>query len=274
MQIAKVMQPETYRQKLRHSFQLYQLSLPHVFLLALLIAVLAFIPRLFTLVIGQEVFATLPLNSIDRVWLLLADLTWMFFFAALLWRMVCIIKGKHEKIMEDLVVAFRKIPFIILAALIEIGILLALSLTLFLFYKFFTSHLNEQGPAFFATLVVLFLYAFFSVYLFFLLIFYFPLIVIEEEHVLEALKKSIVLVWGHFWQTFCFLLTPALVYLIILILMKYVLSIGVYIFFTHPSNTLSWLATLGQIVIFAFYIPWYAAVLLIQLCDLEARKGL
>jgi hypothetical protein len=81
------------------------------------------------------------------------------------------------------------------------------------------------------------------------------------------------LVWNHWWRVFSTQLTPWLFYLALLIAVKYVLHIDFHIYFTQKIDNTLWV-TIAHIAVFSLFIPWVAALLLVQLKDLELRKSL
>ena len=93
MAIAPSTTPELIRQQLVRSLALYRTAFIHVILLALVLSIIAFIPRLIALTIGQNIFASLPLFSPHKLWLVLIDIASLVFFTAILWRIRCLLRG-------------------------------------------------------------------------------------------------------------------------------------------------------------------------------------
>ena len=81
------------------------------------------------------------------------------------------------------------------------------------------------------------------------------------------------LVWNHWWRVFSVQATPWLCYLFLLFSLKYVLGINIHIYLLGQTSH-SVLISLLHLLIFAIFIPWVAAILVVQLKDLELRKSL
>lgn len=273
--IALATRPEPYKPLLRRSLKLYQASIFHVFFLSLLISVIAFVPRLFSLLIGQEVFYSLPYYHPAKLWIILIDLFCLFFFIALLWRVRCVMTEIHEKILDDVKIAFEKLPLIVAAVIIQLIIFTLVGVTVYVFFNFLSTASPGNGALFHGNFLVMFAligHVLLAVYLFFLFIFYLVLILTEDKGVFSSIKKSTLLVWRNWWRTFWFQMTPILAYIICLMIIKYVLHLNIHIYFTGPPSQFSWWTTFLHILLFALFLPWTAAVLLVQLRDLELRK--
>lgn len=263
--------PENYQQLVKRSLRLYRAAFIEVIPLAVLLAFIVFIPRLLSVVIGQEVFAYLMPLSRGYFWVLAIDLVSLIIFIALLWRMHCVIKHIEEKPQEDYAKGVRKFLSSFVASVIQNIIILALTLIcrgialIFLEYHLVFTHYEYW----IAVLLILELIA--IIYMLVLFVFYMPLIAIENKGILGSLARSMQLVW-HFWfRTFLLQLTPWLCYLLLLLILKYGLGINFHIdFFDWTHHSLA--VTIANIIIFSLFIPWFAAMLLTQLNDLEIRK--
>ena len=98
-----------------------------------------------------------------------------------------------------------------------------------------------------------------------------PLIAIENKGIVAALERSMRLAWNHWLRIFLMQMTPWFCYLIFLSILKFIFRINVHIYFTNTLVHPLWTSVL-QMIIFALFIPWVAAILLVQLKDLELRK--
>jgi hypothetical protein len=267
--------PASFKQLLSQSLRLYRISILHVFHLALLFSITVFIPRL-SVMLGYGVFSMQSPFGYQRVWVELLGIAAIFFYAALLWRMRCQIFNMHESIFDDLKVALRRLLFILVASLIMTAIFTLFCLGLMIFYRFLLQHHVAviQTGLFSLPLMMsgLLFYFIFVVYLYFLFIFYLPLILTEKKSVFTALGKSASLVWGNWWRTFGLQMTPWAIYLVVLVIIKMVFQVDLHLYFDLSRET-SLFATVIHIFIFALFIPWVGAILLIQLRDLELRKN-
>lgn len=270
-------QPETYSQLIRHSFKLYRKVFPHVFFLSLMLSIIAFIPRLLSVIVGQDIFLNLPPFSLYRFWLTLIDFGGLLFFTAVLWRIYCYLTDAHESMADDIKIALKKFIYIFVASLLQTLLVLGIVFCFVVLYFFI---FMREGELLIAvniadqlTLSLIFMSQIaLVIYVFFLFYFYLPIILIENKGIFYALAKSAELVWKNWWRTFYVQLTPWLVYLICLLIVKHIFRIDVHIYFSQPEYQ-SLLVTCLHILLFAAFIPWLGTTLILQLRDLELRKN-
>jgi hypothetical protein len=110
------------------------------------------------------------------------------------------------------------------------------------------------------------------VYIIFAFYFYLALILTENQRIISSLKRSAYLVWGNWWRVANLQLTPWLINLLCLLLIKKYLPVNIHLYFVSGAEPSTFLSTLLNIIIFAIFIPWFGATLLVQLRDLELRK--
>lgn len=267
-------QPESYQRLLNRSLHIYKWAFPKIFLFSLLLAVVAFIPRLVSASMGTDIFLAIPFFDIRRLSLILIDLLSIILFLAILWRVNSIASGFYDSTKEDFQLAFKKIPAVFIAVILQMAIVITLGLALAGIGYFINKNLFLFAPSFkltFFTAGIFVIQLIISVYLFVLFYFYSPLITIENKGIVSSLQKSARLVYGHWWRTVKLQFTPWATYLFILIVIKYGLNIPVHIYFVELGPQ-SFGAILLQILLLALLIPWIAAVLLVQLRDLELRR--
>lgn len=278
MSLSQSMQPESYQRQLGRSLIVYGSTFFHVILLSLLISIIAFIPRLASIYSGDVYFANnLAIDNPQRLWLILIDLINLIFFTAMFWRIRCSITGTRDTLFTDIKMAVKKFPYILVAGILQ-NIIFGLCVIAFYIGAYYwisygqhTFNPNSLSNDLVLTFVFLapfvcFLYVYFEFY------FYLPLILIENKGVLSALKKSVSLVWGNWWRVVCLQLTPWLTYLLCLLIIKYGLNINIHIYFTHSTDPNTLLTTCFHIILFAIFLPWVAATLLVQLRNLEVIK--
>lgn len=273
MAIVTPTKPASKTTLLLRGLKLYQFGFLKVFFLSLTLSVLTFIPRLIIFTTGRPLFSAGEPISFFQLSLVLLDIICLIYFTAILWRLHCINTGMRESLLEDLKVATKKIPHIIIAVLLQGIILTLIGLTIFSFYYFLNikQYVMVTNP-FAIVLLCLPLVIQFALIVFILILFYFylPLILTENRGALAALRKSAHLVWTHWWTTFWVQITPWFVYLLTLILIKYVAHINIHIYY-FPTNHEPLIAIYLHIILFALFIPWVAATMLVQLRDLELR---
>lgn len=274
MYIAPSRFPETYWQLLTRSFTLYRRTLPHVFVLSLLLSLTVFIPRLISLMLGHDPFVTVSILSLPRLWLTLLDILSLFIFAAILWRINSFIREGHEPILDDLKVGLHKIPYIFTAALFQVVLATLLAYCLFFILLQDVTLTQQEILSYDPTLItIVFLVQFaMAVYLAVLFYFYLAIIVLENKGIIASLEKSAILVWKNGWRTFSLQITPWLFYLLILVILKFIFHAPIHIYYTEGEYSL--FGTGMNLLLFAFFQPWVASVLLVQLRDLELRKKL
>lgn len=267
-------QPGSYSRLLKYSFILYAVSFKRVIGLAFILALITFVPRLLSIAIGQDIFLNVPMLSPYRLWLLLIELVGLMIFVAILWRMHCITKDIHEPIIQDFLIGFKKALYIIVASIIQCAIVftvtaLIYSMQLLLQYYHLLFSTNLLGMI--VTFIVFFGEGILILYVSTLFIFLIPIIAIEEKGIFSAIKRSIFLVWNHWWRVFSLQLTPWVCYLFVMLIIRYAFNIQINIYFLGygPHNT--WVSFL-QLVLFTLFLPWLAALMIVQVRDLELRK--
>jgi hypothetical protein len=270
--------PESNRELLGHSFTLYRKSFSKVFIFALLIAFIVFIPRLISDVIGQDIFSNLAPLSWHRLWFLLINLASLLFFTAIIWHMYYanIRHHDHDKLMDDMNVGLHKIFYILIASLLESVIVFGVSVILYGLQIILQQHnllFADNALSMTITSLLFCGQLLLILYISTLFIFFIPLIAIENKGILGALQRSVSLVWNHWWRVFTLQLTPWLCYFIFLFTIKYSFNINIHIYFLGKTTQPLWITVL-HLLLFAFFVPWVAALLIIQLKDLELRKHL
>lgn len=270
--------PSTYSQLIKNSLKLYQYSFIKIIGFSLVIAVIAFVPRLLADLTGQDIFVNNNTFNPHHLWFIFLEILGFIFFIGILWHMYCVLRNKHEPFIEDIYVGLKKVFYVVLAALIQGAIIFAITLSIYgvswwLKQHYLLSPLNPHPN----TYDILFITLLFTlplaliIYIYTLFIFLIPLIAIENKGVWSALTRSAYLVWNHWWRVFSVQFTPWVCYVLLLFFIRVVFHINLYIYLIgQPSHHLG--TTLFHIVIFALYVPWVAALLLVQLKDLELRK--
>jgi hypothetical protein len=274
MKIALATQPENYRKLIKRNLDLYKRGFKHVFLVALLLSIIAFTPRILALFANPDTVKATHFLNLHNLWYILIDFACLILFTALLWRIRCVITDTHESIGDDLKIAFRKLPYIFVASLLQTFIVIAviISCSLLLFYIY--SQLSTAPALSLLQIILLTIAAslqlILTLYILYSLYFYLPIILIENNGILNSLRKSSFLVWGNWWRTFQVQITPWIIYIVLLIVLQ-MLHIRVDIYFIE-SNSPTFLATLIHILILALFLPWAGSLMLVQLNDLELRK--
>ncbi|RDI46545.1 DUF7847 domain-containing protein [Aquicella lusitana] len=269
-------QPESYRPLINRSFRLYRASFSKVIWPALILSIVIFIPRLISVIVGQDILATLPAFSPYRLWQILINLVALMLFIAIMWHMYCEARGLHEPLVEDIGKGIRKAVSVFIATIIQSAILfgiaaimLGIQILLHQYNLLFANNwvgIIATSIAFIGQFVLL-------LYVSVLFIFLVPLIAIEDKGILVALERSVLLAWNHWWRVFSVQLTPWISYIILLFLIRFGLGINIHIFFLQDVPHTIWTSLL-HLLIFALFIPWVAALLLVQIKDLELRHEL
>ena len=257
--------PESNPQLLARSLKLYCASLLHVFGLALFIALIVWLSRFAVSSFGWQQIKLIYLD----VCVFIIGILIYFIFTALLWRMRCVITQAHENIFDDLLVASKKILLIVGAALIQAFLVMLMTVTVYYLAYF----IQKQPPlyAFYLTMVVFILYTLVFVYVYYLLIFYLPLILTEDKGIFSALMKSVSLVWGNWWRVFLLQIIPLGSYFVCIFILSWIFHVNINIYLSETPLYI--LATVLNLFLIALFIPFNGAVLLVQLRDLELRKA-
>lgn len=267
--------PENYRQILKRSLILYCKSFKAVYLLALALSVIAFLPRYLSLLIGEHIFYDLQHFDFNRLWLFAINLIAVMLFLSLFWRIHGVIDHLHESIKEDLLFGIKKLFKFFIAALIQALIIFAVFVMILSTEKYLQIYFSNSSGfwSIFLVTLILFIQLLILLYIYTLFVFLAPLIVLENKGIFSALQKSVSLVWNHWWRTFSVQITPWIIYVFVLITLNKIFNFQIYvIFFSKPSPYI-W-ANLIHMFTFSFYIPWVAALLVVQLKDLELRKAI
>lgn len=277
MLLTPAIRPESHVELLMRSFNLYCHAFRRTIVLALLLSGVVFIPRFLGISEAQQII--LLLSSDYSFQLLLAGiyLATIWFFGAIYWRVYCVAIQREETYLEDFKAVGKKLLYLIGAGLIiavigyaEVWLVYGFHQTLQYFGLLY--HKSASSQVF--TFVALLLQALFVIYVSTLFIFYFPLIVIENERIILALKQSMQLVWGRVWKTLSFQLIPSLIYLIVIILIKIIFKVNIHIYFFTLSPPPTVLALVLHALLFAAFIPWSVAAMIVQLRDFELREVL
>ncbi len=274
MQFTPAVVPETIGQQFIRSLVLYFKALIHVFLFALVLSIIAFTPRITATLTGYDAFFDPSPFEPEKLIFLLIDIGSLILFTAMLWRIKCLIVKRHETVLEDFKTALKKTPFILVAVIIQALVFVlvnSMSLGLYLL-----AGENTSLPALSYWIIgSTFILQFVAItYIYFLFYFYLALILTEDKNAFTALKKSAVLVWGNWWRTCIVQILPWICYFIVLVIIRQTFKINTYIyFFEPPPANPTFYSVLLQILLFAFFLPWPAATMLVQLRDLELRKN-
>lgn len=262
--------PQSNSRLLLRGLKLYAASIKQVIGLALLFSFIVYIPQVIAIYSGLNVFGLARSLAFYNLFFFIVNFCALFVFTAMLWRMNCVMLNQHESILDDFIVASKKILLIAGASIIS---MLLISFLVYIFVMLPAQNI-VQAPSTVAInlgLIFLVLGFFISIYIIYLLIFYLPLILTENKGIMAALKKSFRLVRGHWWKVFLLLVTPYVVYWIFLWILQGVLHIDM-------SMNVAWnnahkaLWVMFNVLFFALFVPFEGALLLLQLRDLEIRK--
>jgi hypothetical protein len=262
-------------QTLSRSWALYRLTFLKAFFLALILSCIEFLPRIIVLLTGVDPFGIKPHVNYYRIFYILFDFIEIVIFAAILWHMQNVALARHESLAEDFRTGLKKLPAILVGAIVQIIIFVAISFTAVAIY--FYMHLYQLSPApdmlqIFVRSIPIILQFLLCVYLFFTLYFYLPLILTEKKNPITALIYSAKLVWGRWIETFWVIVTPWIFYLIVLLVFKY-LGATIHIYTLPHSAEITPGGSLIHIVTFALFVPWFATTMLVQLRNLESYQA-
>lgn len=268
--------PASYTQLMKHSFTLYKASFFKVIWLSLLLSLITFIPRFMVELTGKNPFMSSSWFNPYYLWFLLLDLINLALFVGIIWHIYCTARNKHEPLIEDITVGFQKTIYVFAAAILQAAIVFAITIVIMGFIILLSDlrllfNMSLIGTIF--TVLVFTAEFVVIIYLYTLFFFFIPLIAIENKGILISLEKSIALVWNHWWRTFSVQMTPWLVYLLVLSLIRFSANINVHIYFMQQLEHSIW-TTVLQLVLLALLLPWVAGLMVLQLKDLELRQGM
>lgn len=265
--------PESVIQILSRSLTLYRMSFFRVFILALLVSIVVFLPRMLLLFANIDIFVNISQFNPASLWLILTYVTSLFFCIGILWRLHCVMTQTKESLFDDVKVAIKKLPLIVAAAILQSLLFALMNITLGIYFQnIAVSNLTSESGyyIFILSMCVLTFHVALMIYIYFLLIMYIPLILTENQGIIAAFKKSAMLVWNNWWHTFIVFMIPWLCYVVLLMLLRGIFKIPFHVYFITEAP--SFWTTCLHILIFSLFIPWTAAVFLLQLRDLERRK--
>jgi hypothetical protein len=274
MESLLALQPESYRQIIKRSIVLYRASFSKIILFSCLLSIMIFTPRFITILTGHNYFFNMPLLSFARLWIAIIDFVSLTLFIAILWHMHCIVYQIMEPLVEDITVGLRKVVLLFIAMLIQgVIFLMALSLVfgLHLILSQFQAWLIGNMLGMFLIAVLIIGECFVLIYVSSLFLFLAPIIATENKGILIAIKRSVLLVWNHWWRVISVQFTPWIGYLLLLMVIKYVFHINIHLYLISPTETTFGISFM-QLILFALLIPWVAALFIIQLRDLELRN--
>lgn len=259
---------------LKQSLKLYKTSFVQVIFLSILLSFTAFIPRILSELIGQDLFYNVAPLSPVRLWLIVIDIAAIIFFIGILWRMHCTLIHTRDRLLQDIRIGLKKVISAIVAVIIHAGIIYSFAMLVYGFTYLineYTTLLQANTSSLALTFVIMFTLLWLIVYVATLFIFLIPLIAIENKNIIKALEKSILIGWNHEIRIIIVQFVPWICYLLTLVLIRNIFHIHVHIYFAGNAEH-TFVSTVVNILVFAIYIPWAAATLLLQLNDLELRK--
>lgn len=265
--------PQPNRNLLQLSMHFYKLSFRKVFGLALLLSFIVFIPRLIEKIAGINLFQVNEV-SLLRILMLIIDLASVLVFISILWRVYHLIHKRKESVRADIKIGFKKLISAFIAALLQAVALVFVVCFLFTIEYYLVKYNMLFHDSVLGILFTIFIFVgqiFLVLYTYTLFIFLVPIVALENKGVLFSVKRSITLVWNHWWRTFSLQIIPWLCFVLALVAFRFVFGIDVNIYLLENSNQSVW-GTLLQLLIFALFIPWFATTILVQLRDLELRK--
>ena len=188
---------------------------------------------------------------------------------------------KQDSLIYALYVGIKKFIFLIIATFVTVFVLallvIAISIPFFIIFYLLSYSLPDIWPLHqimlkprlellaLVTAVCAYIYA--AV----LLMFYFPLIIVDNLNPFIAFSKSIYLVWGNWWRTAIII---GVMYAIIPMCLYF---IEWYVVYHLAANYLSalnkWiLSDFLQSLISIFYVPLFVSAVLVVMHDLKIRK--
>lgn len=266
--------PSSYNQLIYQSLKLYNISFPKIILLAFLIGVTTFLPNIIYFFTGLDLHTVSNPTVYDHFLMFLITATAVALFIAILWHMHCEIRRRREPLEEDFQIGIKKALLVMIATVIQVlfvlGVALITTSIQLLLYKLDLLRFDNSLLGILTFLIFLFQLCLLF-YVATLFVFLTPIIATENKTIIQAIGHSISLGWNHWWEIFSLQITPWLIYLGFLLFLRFIVGLNIQIYLLE-MKPFSFLGTLLHVIIFMFFIPWVAALLLIQLHDLELRK--
>lgn len=110
-----------------------------------------------------------------------------------------------------------------------------------------------------------------GIYLFFILFLITPVVVFENIGLLKAVKRSLSLLWGNWWRTFCVFLLTFLVTTVLMLLMKGFRSVLLMLQISDHVASISQVAL--QLILTPFVSIFFYSVIIVLWHDLKVREN-
>src|SRR3990167_8317415 len=224
-------QPENYGHLLKRSFHLYRSSFLRIILPALLLSIILFMPQFCPNMILRTTELGGSALVMQTVYQIILNLAALYLFIAILWRMHCVIINKHEPLLEDVSMGFKKLFSVFIAAIFQSIIVLTLAIMVYGIQMLLYQYNLLLSNNWFSIILTIVVFAGQLAVLFYvsaLFIFMTPIIVIENKGVISAIERSVALVWNHWLRTITFQLSPWVYYFLCLFLIKFIFRINIH----------------------------------------------
>ncbi len=269
-------EPQTISQNIYDTFRVWSKSffatLPFMIFLCIAVSFTSF----FATYIPSKI-------SLKLLWLICACFIIILYviYAAIYHRIYSIIYNKKDSLIYAFYVGIKKFIFLIIATFVTLFVLallvIAISIPFFIIFYLLSYHMPDIWPLhqmllkprleLLASVTAVFAYIYAAV----LLMFYFPLIIVDNLNPFVAFSKSVYLVWGNWWRTAIII---GVMYAIIPICLYLIEWYLVYHLGANYLSTLQqWiLSDILQNIISIFYVPLFVSAVLVVLHDLKIRK--
>ena len=234
-------EPQSIPRVIYNGLKLWTHSYLDLLLLSFLAVLIGAIPHFFLPALNtRNIHIILQFFWANAIYVPIYLIISLFFMTTIFYRLNMFIKGESGGIYRAFVVAFQRLPWVLLAAIIQfVSIMIGLILII---------------PGFIILIA---------------LIMYQPLVIVDKEGPIEAYKHSCRLVWPHWWRTFAVMaLTSITFYFFLYLIEKFTLSLWVV---THPHGEIWVSYNLFNIILNTLYYPLICSVILVLLHDLKLR---
>ena len=103
--------PERSLRLFKRSFMLSGASFTRVFLLAFVLSIIVFSPRLLSIYTGHDWLREIHPVRLSGLWVWALNLLCLTLFIAMIWRIHCVDRGFHEPLAEDFRKGLKKILY-------------------------------------------------------------------------------------------------------------------------------------------------------------------
>lgn len=103
-------------------------------------------------------------------------------------------------------------------------------------------------------------------------LFYLLFILVERRGIIDSLKASFNMIWGHWWRTFGTIFVPVVVFLVVMFVLQTLLGVTLVLERTQDIKKVFWDDYLLMMLMISIFIPWFVATIITIFETLRNRR--